>query len=263
MKNTLLALFLSVTLFACGDAKLEKNLTSKPFTDQDDFNEFPKYKDKILTIEDVYDKNPDSSGGFIVKLKDTALNIQDGSKPVATKYQDARYVNSQKTAVLVQIQDGAGKISPFYIITLKDGQPAAVALSVASNGARDKEFANGIDEITRTTLIVNNDFVVATVRGKVYPIKRKTPGEMIQGKFILYSADKQTLVFAVENGLYQVNYLTGETLNLPVSAKILKSATMVRDVQQNFSWEKNSRGTLFLKENPDDDRIVDIREFKN
>ena len=85
---------------------------------------------------------------------------------------------------------------------------------------------------------------------------------MIQGNFILYSADKTTLIFAVENGLYQVNYLTGETLNLPVPASVLNSATMVREIQQNYGWEKNNRGTSFLKENPDDDRIVDISEFK-
>ncbi|RZK19470.1 MAG: hypothetical protein EOO86_07565 [Pedobacter sp.] len=261
MRNTLLALFLSATLFGCA-GKLEKTLTSKPFTNQDDFNEFPKYKDKILTIEDVYDKNPDSSGGFSVTLKDTALYIQDGSKPIAHKFREARFVNSQKTAVLVQIEDGAGSLSPFYIITLKEGVPNAVALSLASNGKGDKDFAKGLQEITRTTLVVNNDFVVATVRGKVYPIKRKNPGEMIQGNFILYSADKTTLVFAAEKGLYQVNYLTGETLNLPVPASVLNSATMVNEIQQNYSWEKNNRGTLFLKENLDDDRIVDISEFK-
>ncbi|WP_231426249.1 copper amine oxidase N-terminal domain-containing protein [Pedobacter sp. Leaf250] len=263
MKNTLLALFLSITLFSCTGGSLEKTLTSKAFTDKDDFNEFPKYKDKILVVEDVYDKNPDSSGGFAVKLKDTALYIQDGSKPLAKKYQDARFINSQKTAVLVQIEDGAKKISPFYIITLQNGLPNAVALTLPSNGAKDKDFAKGLEEITRTTVVVNNDFVVATVRGKVYPIKRQNPAEMIQGKFILYSSDKSTLVFAVDKGLYQVNYLTGETLTLPVPPKVLNSETMVREIQQNYSWEKNSRGTSFLKENPDDDRIVDIKEFKH
>ena len=263
MKNTLFALFLSVILFGCTGGGLEKTLTSKAFADQDDFNEFPKFKDKILSVEDVYDKNPDSSGGFTVKLKDTALYIQDGSKPLAKKYQDARFINSQKTAVLVQIADGAGKISPFYIITLKDGLPMAVALTMPSKGAKDKDFAKGLEEITRTTVVVNNDFVVATVRGKVYPIKRQNPSELIQGNFILYSADKSTLVFAVDKGLYQVNYLTGETMTLPVPAKVLNSETMVREIQQNYSWEKNSRGTSFLKANPDDDRIVDIREFKH
>ncbi|WP_316806960.1 hypothetical protein [Pedobacter agri] len=261
MKNTIIAFFLSIFLFSCS-GKLEKTLTSKPFTDQDDFNEFPKFKDKILTIEDVYDKNPDSSGGFSVKLKDTTLYVQEGSKPVAHKFREARFVNSQKTAVLVQIEDGAGSLSPFYIITLKDGVPNAVTLNIASNGKGDKDFAKGLQEITRTTLVVNNDFVVATVRGKVYQINRKNPNELIQGNFILYSSDKTTLVFAVKDGLYQVNYLTGETLNLPVPASVLNSATMVNEIQQNYSWEKNSRGTSFLKENPDDDRIIDISEFK-
>ena len=56
--------------------------------------------------------------------------------------------------------------------------------------------------------------------------------------------------------------MTGETLNLPGPASVLNSATMVNEIQQNYSWQKNSRGTSFLKENPDDDRIVDISEFK-
>jgi len=263
MKTTLLALFLSTTLLACTQGKLEKTLSSRVITDQDDFNEFPKTKDKIISIEDIYSENPDSSGGFSVKFKDTAIYIQDGSKPLAKKFQEARFINSQKTAVLVQIADGAGKISPFYIISLKNSQPDVIALTRPSNGKGDKDFAKGLEEITRTSVLINNDFVISTVRGKVYPVQRKNANELIQGNFILNSGDRTTLVFSGDNSLYQVNYLTGETAELPVPAKVLRSETMVSEIQQNYSWFKNARGTSFLKQNPDDDRIVDIKEFKH
>lgn len=261
MKTTLLALLVSVTFFAC-NGKLEKTLNVKEFTNNEDFNQYPKLKDKVLIIEDVAAGSPDSAGSYTVKFKDTSLYVQDQKKPLATKFREARFINSQKTAVLVQIEDGAGIYSPFYVISLNEGQVTAVSLSKPSSGKGDKDFAKGLQEITRTTLVVNNDFVVATVRGKVYPIKRKNPAELIQGNFILYSADKGTLVFALENSLYQVNYITGETLNLPVPAGVLQSANMVNQIQQDYAWEKNARGTAFLKAKPDDNRIVDISEFK-
>jgi len=261
MKISLFALFVSATLFSC-NAKPEKTLKSKEFTENDDFNQYPKSKDKVLTIEDIVPGSADSVGSYAIKYKDTTLYVQNGSKPLVTKFREARFINSQKTAVLVQVEDGAGIYAPFYVIGLNDGQTSAVSLSKPSSGKGDKDFAKGLQEITRTTLVVNNDFVVATVRGKVYPIKRKNSAELIQGNFILYSADKGTLVFALDKSLYQVNYISGETLEIPVEASLSQSGNMVNQIQQDYAWEKNARGTSFLKPKPDDNRVVDISEFK-
>jgi len=260
MKITLFALFLSVAFFSCKQEKSEKTYTPRALTADDSFNETTKSKDDALKSLKI-DSGIKEGDVFVLTFKDTAILIKDAPKPLANRFYQPRFMNTQKTAALVQVADSSGLVSPFYIVALRNGMPEVVKLDRPSNGANDRKITVGLQEISLSTLLINNDYVITTINGRVYPVKRQSESERIQGRFIVNSADKSTLVFATENSLYQVNYKTGETFNLPVSAETLNPRTLVNNIQQNYSWQKNTNGTLFLKEN-DDDKIVDISEFK-
>jgi hypothetical protein len=80
----------------------------------------------------------------------------------------------------------------------------------------------------------------------------------------MYSSDKTTLVFLTANSLYQVNTATGEVFNLPLPAALINEPeTLVGNIQRDYTWVVNANGTSFLKKSADDDRIVDIKEFKH
>jgi len=261
MKTTFLAIFISIALFACKPAKLEKTYQSKPFANED-FNESPRVKNEILSIVPT---EPALAGGkenFTVKFKDTTIAIEDAARPLANNFKEARFINTQKTAALVQIEDGSGLVSPFYIISLKEGKVNVASLYKQSKGKNDKKYTKGLQDISLSNIIVNNDFAIALVNGTVYPIKRQVEGERIQGDFLFNSLDKRTLVFATANTLYQVNYRTGETSDLALPKKIAGSADIANDIRQGYSWATNAKGTSFLKPNADEDRVVDISEFK-
>jgi hypothetical protein len=102
----------------------------------------------------------------------------------------ASFINTQKTAVLVQVANETGKMAPFYIIYLKDGQTEVISLNKPSKGAEDKKYTNGLEELTRSNILVNNDFFITTINSRVYPVKRQNPDERIQGKFLCILAIK-------------------------------------------------------------------------
>ncbi|GGI29326.1 hypothetical protein [Pedobacter mendelii] len=260
MKTTLAALFLSIALFSCKQEKLEKTYTPRDLRFGESFNETTKSKEDVLKISKI-DSGKKDGDIFELKFKDTLITILDRPKPMATKFLSPRFLNTQKTAAIAQVADGSGLVSPFYIVALNNGKPEVIKLSRPSNGANDSKITVGLQEVSLSTILINNDYVVTVINGRVFPVKRQNDGERIQGRFLLNSADKSTLVFAMANSLYQVNYLTGETFNLPVSAQTLDPKTILNNIQQNYSWQKNKKGTLFLKEN-DNNRIIDISEFK-
>lgn len=261
MKTIAFALLLSISLFACKQSKLENTYVPKAYTNED-FNEFPKVKNETLNILTVEPSKPEDRETYTIQFKDTAVAIKDEPKPLANQFKEARFINTQKTAALVQVEDGSGLVAPFYVVALRDGKVSVTSLYKASNGKNDRKYTKGIEEMSLSNIIVNNDFAIALVNGKIYPIKRQTEAERIQGDFLFNSSDKQTLVFATENALYQVNYRTGETATLKLPAKIVQSGNIANEVRKGYSWTTNANGASFLKQNPDDDRIVDISEFK-
>ncbi|MCX2431277.1 hypothetical protein [Pedobacter sp. GR22-10] len=261
MKTTAFAILLSISLFACKQSKLEQTYVPKAYTNED-FNEFPKVKNEILNIVTVEPSKPEDRETFTIQFKDTTIAIQDKPKPLANQFKQARFINTQKTAALVQVEDGSGLVSPFYVISLKDGKVGVTSLYKASAGKSDKKYTKGIEEMSLSNIIVNNDFTIALVNGKIYPIKRQNESERIQGDFLFNSSDKQTLVFLTGNALYQVNYRTGETATLKLPANVMQSGNVANEIRKGYSWATNAKGASFLKQNPDDDRIVDISEFK-
>jgi len=261
MKTTAIAILLSISLFACKQGKLETTYVSKAYNNED-FNEFPKVKNETLNIVNVEPATPGGKESFTVQFKDTTIAIQDNPKPLANQFKQARFINTQKTAALVQVEDGSGLVSPFYVVALKDGKVSVTSLYKASEGKSDRKYTKGIEEMSLSNIIVNNDFAIALVNGKIYPIKRQSENERIQGDFLFNSSDKQTLVFLTGSSLYQVNYRTGETATLKLPASVMQSGNVANEIRKGYRWATNAKGASFLKQNPDDDRIVDISEFK-
>ncbi|MGM9477402.1 hypothetical protein ACS5PU_13260 [Pedobacter sp. GSP4] len=263
MKITLYAFIISIVLFGCGSSS-EKTYKARPIAANEDFNVFPKSKKEILTIVKTDSGALAYADRFAINYKDTTITIDDVPKPAAKKFLSASFINTQKTAVLVQVSDGSGKKAPFYIIYLNDGKTEVVSLNKASKGAEDKKYTNGLEELTRTSILINNDYFINTVNSKVYPVKRQKEDERIQGKFFMYSSDKTTLVFLTANSLYQTNVANGETFTLPLPASLTSQPeTLVSNIQRDYTWVPSANGTPFLKKNADDDRIVDIKEFKH
>lgn len=260
MKTRFLLFILSFALLSCKQEKLEKTYMPRALANGESFNEFPKDKGNALKVFKV-DSGGKEGDLFVLKFRDTAILIQDDPKPLATKFYQPRFMNSQKTAALVQVADSSGLVSPFFIISLKNEKPEVIKLDRASTGANDSKITAGLQELSLSTVLVNNDYIITLINGKIYPVKRQNDSERIQGKFLFSSGDRKTLIFATDNSLYQVNYITGETANLPAPASILDPATVAKNVQQNYHFKQNSKGSLFLEKN-DDDKIVDISEFK-
>lgn len=262
MKKTFSLILLASALFACKSEKLEKTYPAKAYTNED-FNETPKEKNQVLKIVAIDSGKADAKQAFGLTFKDTAINIQDNQRALAAKFKEARFINSQKTAAIVQVEDGSGLVSPFHVVSLKDGNVAVTSLFKDSKGQNDKKYTKGLEEISLSNIIVNNDFVIALVNGTVYPIKRQNETERIQGNYLFASGDKRTLVFLTDNSLYQVDFKANDTVNLPLPASISQAPNAADLIRGGYSWAKNAKGNLFLKQNPDDDRIVDIKEFKN
>ncbi|WP_316803602.1 hypothetical protein [Pedobacter nototheniae] len=267
MKLKLCAILFSIVLLSCQQEKekTEKTYTSRALAATESFNETPKAKEDVLSIFKSDSTNKPGGLQFSIKFKDTVLSIKANAKEVKTadKFSLAEFINTQETAILVQLA-GNKAVASFYVISLKNGLPEVISLNRPSTGKDDLKYTKGLEEQRRSSYIINNDFVVTVVNGKVYPIKRQHEEERIQGSYFMNSPDKGTLVFLTPSSLYQVNYLTNEVFNLPVSSNLTSDPTQIfQKVQSNYSWHKNIKGTSFLKENADDNRIIDIKEFKH
>ena len=264
MKTTFYAIILSLVFIGCKQGQLEKNYQARAFSTSDDFNGFSKSKQDVLNIVSTDSVKANDTSFYSVKFKDTTIAIEDNKKVLGSKLAIAKFINTQKTAMLVQVAGKTGSVAPFYIISLKDGKPEVVSLARPSTGKSDQKFTIGLEELTLTSvMMVNNDFIITTVNSRVFPLKREKPDERIQGKFFMLSPDRNTVAFLTDSSIYQVNYMSGMTLTQPIPSKILSQPESInQQIQQNYSWQ-DSKGISFLKPAADDNRIVDISEFKH
>jgi hypothetical protein len=273
MKIQLYTFLFSLILLGCGHKEEKKTYIPRTITANESFNTYEHDKEqRVLSVQQYGDsssvskKEDEQEDKFSVKFGDTTVRIQtNASDPKATadRFAFAQFVNTQKTCLLVQVADRSGLVAPFYVIALKDGKLDVVRIYRPSGGSQDSRFTKGLSRIGRSGYLINNDFFITSVDAKVYLIKRQNPAERIQGLHFINSPDKQTLVFLVSSSLYEVYYPTGETFTQPISLKAPKrAADLYRWVQDNYSWQKNKEGISFLKTNIDDNRIIDIKEFK-
>lgn len=217
--------------------------------------------------------NADASAGentgpqvFKLNLGDQPLAIQPDAKnpeKLITEFAFASFINSQHTAALVQLQDNSGLVAPFYIISLDGEKAKAYSLYRGSEGPQDSRFTKGQSEIGRSGYLINNDFFVTRVDGRVYKLARQEPGQRIQGLHFMNSADRQTLVFLVNSALYQVHYPSGKNYTQPLPASAPKKPSgLFAWIQQNLVWERDKDQILWLKSSAADNRVRNLNEFK-
>ena len=273
MKTGFFTLLLLVVLMGCQDGKVEQVYQPRALIAGEDFNSYAKEGDQPFTVLKLTEGEPIATADgkeipevFTVKFRDTTVKIQSNAadeKTATDKFAVAQFVNTQKTTLLVQIADATGLIAPFYLVSLKNNQLEVVNLYRPSTGKQDVAVTKGMVKVGNSGYLINNDYFVTNVNAKVYPVKRQNPEERIQGEFFIKSSDKQTLVFLMEDSFYEVHYPTGETYTLPFPSNAPKTKSALYPwIQANFSWQKNNKGISFLKKNEDDDKIVDISEFK-
>lgn len=268
MKNKLYALIFSVLIFGCQAKKSERILTPRAISSNEDFNFYPDAKDNTLAVvkyagAGVGPEVKDGKEVFEVKWGDTLIRIQpdpsDG-KFIRDKFSTAEFVNTQKTALLVQVADSANRVGPIFLITLKDNKPEVASLYRASKGAKDIRYTKGIVRVGNSGYLINNDYFVTTVNAKVYQIPRQNPEERIQGDFFVKSRDKTTFVFLVKGAFYQVNYPTGDVYTEPLPKSAPNDlGNVYKWVQENFAWVKNAKGISFFKQ-IDQNKVVDMRK---
>ncbi|HEY0175254.1 MAG TPA: hypothetical protein VGC08_02685 [Pedobacter sp.] len=273
MKSILSIFLLSVTLLSCQKKEEVKTYTSRSLNTTEDFNQYIKQEGTTgLTIVKTDSTPVTSKDGsvpedrFIVKFRDTTVNIQNhlsDKSAVASQFSAAEFLNTQKTALLVQVADNSGLVAPFYLISLKGDKLDVVSLYRPSNGKDDRKFTKGLSKIGRSGYLINNDFFITTVNAKVYTLKRQSPEERIQGLHFVTSSDKNTLVFMESSALYEVHYPSGEAFTQPLPSTMPKDrGSLYSWIQNNFSWKKNAAGISFLKADKDDNSVVDISAFK-
>lgn len=264
MKTTIYIALLSMVMFSCKNNENSKSYVAREITKTESFNIYSERTDtaiKVIQLPTESKEGDSPSELFSVKFRDTTINIHSGDSAKIENFSSATFVNTQRTALLVQAADSSELPASFYLIVNRDEQPEIVSLNKSSNGKEDIKYTKGLVKVGRDGYVVNNDFFITNVNAKVYTIKRRKDEERIQGDFFMKSPDKQTLVFLEQSNLYQVNYVTGQTFNQPLSADARKAADIFTYIQQNFLWQKEKNGANFLKA-INSDRIFDIREFK-
>lgn len=263
MKLPFLAIILIALAAGCSkNEDQSKTYTPKPLTVNTTFNEYPEKKADSMTIVKTTVNQKEE---FSVKFRDTTVLIATDpadKKKTAGKFSFAQFVNTQKTSALVHIADSAGLSATTYLIALKNHELQVISLYRPSNGSQDKKFSEGINRLSGAGYLVDNDFFVTNVNSKVYLIRRQNPQERIQGQYFLMSPDRQTIAFLVDKSIYQVNYPTDEVLAQPLAANSPKEVSAIYAwIQASYSFHKDKKGVSFLKYN-DNNRVVDIKEFK-
>ena len=266
MANSLLRTlsFICVTcgmLLSCGKTEKTQIYVPEIIKPKQNFNDSYSEKDSILRFT-----RHDEAGGkalgenpktwYGVTFGDTVVKIQTvKSSPASARHKFLRgkFMNTQKTTLLVQVADTFGLQAKFYIIALKDHRLQVTEL------VRPARYENkntiGLAYVGRDGLLINNDFFMTFVNAKLYFLKRQYDDERIEGQFFMKSDDKQTLVFLQPAALYQVNYSANQSTTTPLSVDPRKPGLHLY-IQENFVWKADSFGVSFLKQDKNELAVV-------
>ncbi|RZK81322.1 MAG: hypothetical protein EOO92_04910 [Pedobacter sp.] len=244
---------MGIVLLGCGKKEFEQTYVPELIKPNQTFNDSYSEKDSVLrfTRHDEGEGKPlgeNPKTWYGVTFGDTVVKVQTiPSDPSSAKYKFIRgkFMNTQKTCLLVQIADTFGLQAKFYIIALKNHRLTVTELRrPASN---ENKNTIGLTYVGRDGFLINNDFFMTFVNAKVYFLKRQYEDERIDGQFFLKSEDKQTLVFLQEGSLYQVNYYADKSTTIPLDVDARKPGIQMY-IQENFVWKKDSFGVSFLKQ---------------
>ncbi|KIO77288.1 hypothetical protein TH53_10105 [Pedobacter lusitanus] len=263
MKLSLVAVALLILSAGCNQQNEKtRNYVPRVLTQNEVFNDFPKDASDSISVVKI--SEPGEEPVLVVKFRDSTVHIQDkmtdtGGGLYKFKSSGVQFTNKQKTCLLVELADSSGLTPRPFLIATHNGKLEVISLYRPSNGKDDKKYTTGINKMGATGYLVNNDFFITNVTSKAYVIKRQHPDERIQGQVLLLTPDKQTIIFAVKDFLYQVHYRTNEDLNEPIAPGSPKEMGAVyKWITANYSFRKNKNGVTFLRYN-DDNRIVDMR----
>lgn len=218
------------------------------------FNEYPSEKDSAITFNAHEEKEGKPIGAnpikwYDVKFGDTVVKIQTNkSDPAKTngKFIRGKFMNTQRTSLLVQIADEFNYRAKFYLISLKNHELSIAELQRPTTQEGDLKYI-GLIHLGSEGYIINNDFIINPVNSKVYFLKREFPEERIQGQYLLKSPDKGTLVFLRPNTLYQVNYQNDEAMTVPFGVDPTQPGLYIY-IQENYVWKEKRPGISFLME---------------
>jgi hypothetical protein len=251
----LLYLLTIVLLGSCTEKKvIEKVYIPHSINPGETFNEYPSEKDSIITFNVHTEKEGKPMGAnpkvwYGVKFGDTIVKIQPNKADASYtngKFIRGKFMNTQRTSLLVQLADGFDLRAKFYLISLKNHQLSIAELQRPTTKEGNLNYI-GLISLGREGFLINNDFIINSVNSKVYFLKRENEEERIQGQYLLRSPDKGTLVFMRPNSLYQVNYQNDEALSVPFGIDPTLPGLYMY-IQENYVWKSKRPGVSFLME---------------
>jgi hypothetical protein len=254
MKKLLYLLTIAFVASCAADETVEKVYIPHIINPGETFNEYPSEKDSTITFNVHHEKEGKPLGAnpkvwYDVKFGDTIIKIQPNKADPSYsngKFIRGKFMNTQRTSLLVQIADGFDLRAKFYLISLKNHQLNVTELRRPTTKEGNLNFI-GLVHLGSEGYLINNDFVINTVNSKVYFLKRENPDERIQGQYLLKSPDKGTLVFMRPSSLYQVNYQNDESLSVPFKIDPTQPSLYMY-IQENYVWKSQKPGLSFLIE---------------
>jgi len=254
MKKLLYLLTIALIVSCAADETFEKVYIPHVINPGETFNEYPSEKDSAITFNIHHEKTGKPLGAnpniwYDVMFGDTLVKIQtDKANPNKTngKFIRGKFMNTQKTSLLVQIADDFGLRAKFYLISLKNHDLSIAELRRQTTQEGDLNYI-GLIHLGSEGYLINNDFLINPVNSKVYFLKRENPEERIQGQYLLKSPDKGTLVFMRPYSLYQVNYQNDEAMTVPFGIDPGQPGLYMY-IQENYVWKTKKPGLSFLLE---------------
>jgi hypothetical protein len=254
MKKLLYLLTIALMGSCAANETVEKVYIPHMINPGETFNEYPSEKDSAITFNVHHEKSGKQVGAnpkiwYDVKFGDTVVKIQpnkEGANYTNGKFIRGKFMNTQKTSLLVQIADDFGLRAKFYLISLKNHQLSVTELRRPTTQEGDLNYI-GLIQLGSEGYLINNDFVINPVNSKVYFLKRENPEERIQGQYLLKSQDKGTLVFMRASSLYQVNYQNDEAMTVPFGIDPGQPGLYMY-IQENYVWKMKKPGLSFLFE---------------
>lgn len=254
MKKLLYLLTIALMGSCAANETVEKVYVPHVINPGETFNEYPSERDSAITFNIHQEKDGKPIGAnpkvwYDVKFGDTVVKIQpsrDDPNYTNGKFIRGKFMNTQKTSLLVQIADSFGLRAKFYLISLKNHDLSITELRRQTTQEGDLKYI-GLIQLGSEGYLINNDFIINPVNSKVYFLKRENPEERIQGQYLLKSPDKGTLVFMRPSSLYQVNYQNDESLTVPFGIDPGQPGLYMY-IQENYVWITKKPGLSFLVE---------------
>ncbi|MFP5081109.1 hypothetical protein [Pedobacter sp. JCM 36344] len=255
MRKLLTVIALTLILGSCTKKEaFEKVYLSHVINPGESFNEYPSEIDSAITFNVHQEKVGKTLGAnpkvwYGVKFGDTVVRIQTNKADPNysnEKFIRGKFMNTQKTSLLVQIADNFGYKAKFYLISLKNHQLSVTELRRPTAQEGDLNYI-GLIHLGSEGYLLNNDFLINPVNSQVYFLKRENQDERIQGQYLLKSPDKGTLVFMKDSSLYQVNYENDESINVPLRIDPTKPGLYMY-IQENYVWKSKRPRLSFLME---------------